>query len=160
MATGPSGRAVAPPRADSSPRPARPAFLLVLLTLFFIPWSVQVYAQGPVTILFAWGELGVAPLRVSTLITYLTHAGASPGWLLGWPFATLCHLLALGYVAAGVATSRATDSRLTVGLLVLAGLGLASFALGFSAQPGRTAFPLGAAALWLVAGWYRWIGRA
>lgn len=140
--------------AARRPRPARPAFLIVLLALLVVPWSVQVYVHGPVTVLFAWGEVGFAPLRASTLLTYFSHAGEPPAWLFGWLLATLCHFLTLCYVAAGVATGRPTDSRLTTGLLVLAGIGLVSFALGFAAQPSRTAFPLGAAAFWLVAGWY------
>jgi uncharacterized protein (TIGR04206 family) len=131
-------------------RPVPRALPAALVALLVVPWSVQTYAGGPPTVLFAWGEVGLDPLSATTLSTYLANVGAPPEWLLGWPLALCCLLFALGAAVVGVARGR-YDPAFSAGLLALAGVGLCSFAWGFSAQPGRTAVPVGAVGLWLVA---------
>jgi uncharacterized protein (TIGR04206 family) len=130
--------------------------LLVLLALAAVPWSVQVFAVGDLTFLFPWGLLNTNPLHVTTLSDYLfRYTMGLPNYILAWPLGVV--LWAAAAVSAGVAAATGReDPRVTVGLLVLAGVTQLSVAVGFSVQPFRTAYPTGTAALWFVAWWRYW----
>jgi len=122
-----------------------------LLALAAVPWSVQTFAAGGVTLLFPWGLVNTDPPTATTLFDYLfVYTVGLPDYILAWPLSTGLYALAVGSGVAGLATGR-EDARVTGGLLVLAGLAQVSVALGFSVQPGRVAYPVGTAALWTVA---------
>ncbi|SEO38493.1 TIGR04206 family protein [Halogranum amylolyticum] len=155
----------APP--DSSDSPAAPDStsqrssgtrrrLLAVLVLAVVPWSVQTFVGGGATFVFPWGLLTVDPLHVTTLADFLLFTQGLPDYILAWPLGVACYLVAVGSVAVGAATGR-EDARLTAVALVLAGVTQLELARGFSTQPGRVAWPLGALLLWGVAWYvYRW----
>lgn len=125
--------------------------LVAVLALAAVPWSVQTFAAGGVTLLFPWGLVNADPLGVTTLYHFLfVYTAGLPDFVLAWPLSVALYLLALASAGLGAAVDR-EDARVTGGLLVLAGVAQLSVASGFSFQPGRTAYPLGTAALWAVA---------
>ncbi|MGQ4555974.1 TIGR04206 family protein [Halobellus sp. GM3] len=129
--------------------------VLVLSSLLAVPWSVQTYAGGTIgdaTFLFAWGLLAVDPLSVTTTAEFLfAHTRGLPEYILAWPLSSLLYGLALVSAVAGWRAGR-EDPRVTAGLLVVAAVAQARLAWGFSVQPTRTAWPVGAVAL-LAATW-------
>jgi uncharacterized protein (TIGR04206 family) len=128
--------------------------LAAALALLFLPWSVQMYESGFVTLLFAWGSTTPAVGSVTTLPDFLLRFTAGlPGWMYAWPISTALYAMALLSGALGVRSGR-EDVRLTGGLLALAGVGVLWVSWGFSFQPGRIALPTGTAALWGVAWWF------
>ena len=125
--------------------------LLAILALSAIPWSVQAYGAGAVTLLFPWGLVSLDPLHVTDLHSFLfRYTAGLPEFILAWPLSALCYALAAGSAALGVATGR-EDVRVTAALLALAGVAQLSVARGFAARFGRTAYPVGTVALWAVA---------
>lgn len=127
--------------------------------------------EGSTTLLFAWGLLDPATGHVTGLHTYLTHTRGLPDWLLAWPVGVGSLVAALASVAVGFArgrddTSRRSSSgrasgdhrqrgdRVTAALLALVGVAVLSLSWGFSAQLGRTGYPLGTAFAWTAAGWF------
>ena len=121
-----------------------------VVALLAVPWSIQVYESGAVTVLFAWGSVTPSVASVTTLADFLLRYTAGlPEWLYAWPIATLLYGLGLVSAALGVVADR-EDVRLTAGLLSLAGVGTLWLAWGFSAQLGRVAVPVGTVALWAV----------
>ncbi|MFB6079911.1 MAG: TIGR04206 family protein [Haloferacaceae archaeon] len=127
-----------------------------LLALAAVPWWVQTFAGGDVTLLFPWGMVNLWPFAVTTLYHYLfVYTTGLPGFILAWPLSVGLYLLALGSAIGGAVLGR-EDVRVTGGLLVLAGIAQLSVARGFSVQPTRTAYPLGTAALWAVAWLWYW----
>lgn len=124
-----------------------------LLALLAVPWSVQTFTGGhEPTFLFAWGLVGIAPPTVTFLWEFLSVTTGLPAYLQAWPLSVLCYCLALASAFAGVRWDR-EDPRVTAGLLAAAGVAQVTLASGFSVQPGRTAWPLGALACWGVALW-------
>lgn len=122
-----------------------------LLALVAVPWSVQRFATGDVTLLFPWGLVNTNPPTVTTLYGYLfVYTAGLPEFILAWPLSVGLYALALGSAAAGLLVGR-EDVRVTGGLLVAAGIAQLTVASGFSLQPARVAYPLGTAALWAVA---------
>lgn len=127
-----------------------------LLALAAVPWSVQTVPGRAVTLLFPWGLVTLDPPGATTLYHFLfVHTAGLPAYVLAWPLSVGLYLLALASGTAGLVAGR-EDARVTGGLLVLAGIAQLSVASGFSFQPSRTAYPLGTAALWLVAWRYYW----
>ncbi|WP_435066497.1 TIGR04206 family protein [Haloplanus sp. C73] len=124
-----------------------------LLVLLVVPWSVQTFTGGhDPTFLFAWGLVGISPPAVTFLWDFLAATAGLPGYLQAWPLSVICYCLALASAFAGVCWDR-EDPRVTAGLLAAAGVAQVTLASGFSVQPGRTAWPLGALACWAVALW-------
>lgn len=143
--------------------------LLLVLSLFFLPWSVLSYGgvtEGSTTLLFAWGLMDPATGHVTGIQTYLTHTRGLPNWILAWPVGVGALLGALASVAVGHARGRGDDSRcssggqrqsaerVTAALLALVGIAVLSLSWGFSAQLGRTGYPLGTAFAWTAAAWF------
>lgn len=137
---------------SSSPSPS----LLPLLALLAIPWSIQTFAGGrPPTFVFAWGLVNLNPVGVTFLWDFLfRYTAGLPDFILAWPLSVACYLAALASALGGRLFDRVDeDPRVTAGLLAAAGIAQVSLARGFSVQPGRMAWPLGALACWLVAWW-------
>jgi len=126
--------------------------LLAVLALLVVPWSVQTFAgTTPPGFVFAWGLVTFD--SVTFLWEFLfRHTMGLPDYILAWPLSVGCYLLALGSVLGGALFDR-EDPRVTAGLLAAAGIAQLTLARGFSVQPGRTAWPLGTLACWLVAWW-------
>ncbi|MFB6218833.1 MAG: TIGR04206 family protein [Halobacteriaceae archaeon] len=124
-----------------------------VLAVLAVPLSVQVY-PGQATALFAWGLATLDPPGVTTLPAYVRLAGGTPGYVAAWPLAAGLWALALASTLAGVRGRE--DARVTAGLLALAGVAALPLSLSFAVQPGRTAYPVGTAALWAVAAWSWW----
>jgi uncharacterized protein (TIGR04206 family) len=138
---------------------ARFALLLVPL---FVPWSVLTGDATRPTFLFAWGLVNPDPLAVTTLYDFLfRYTAGLPDYILAWPLSVACYVSAVASALvgryAGTRAERAgrdgRGGRVTAGLLALAGIAQLSLAYGFSVQPGRTAWPVGTAVLWAVAGY-------
>jgi len=138
---------------------ARRSSLLPLLALLAVPWSVQTFVGGRApTFVFAWGLVNVDPVGVTFLWDFLLrHTRGLPDYILAWPLSVACYLCALASVLAGAVGRE--DPRLTAGLLAAAGVAQLTLARGFSFQPGRTAWPLGTLACWLVAWWVYALNR-
>lgn len=138
-------------RADEASSSLR---LVPVLALLAVPWSVGTFADGgPPTAVFAWGLVTAAPPSVTFLWDFLfRYTAGLPDFILAWPLSVVCYLFALASASAGRLFDR-EDPRVTAGLLVAAGVAQVSLARGFAVQPGRTAWPLGALACWLVAWW-------
>lgn len=130
--------------------------LLAVLCLALVPWSIQQFARGDVTFVFAWGLLNTNPVNVTTLFDFLfRYTQGLPEYILAWPVGVGCYLVAVASAVVGAVTGR-EDRRLTAAALVLAGATQLELARGFSVQPGRTAWPLGTVLLWAVAGYVYW----
>jgi uncharacterized protein (TIGR04206 family) len=128
--------------------------LVAVVALLAVPWSIQLYESGAVTVLFAWGSVTPGVGSVTTLPDFLVRFTAGlPEWLYAWPIAALLYGLGVLSAAAGVFGGH-EDVRLTAGLLALAGVGALWLAWGFSFQPGRIAIPAGTVALWSVVWWF------
>lgn len=128
--------------------------LLALLALLAVPWSVQTFAGArPPGFVFAWGLVNVDPFSITFLWDFLfRYTMGLPDYILAWPLSVVCYALALASAAGGSVVGR-EDPRVTAGLLAAAGVAQLTLARGFSVQPGRTGWPLGTAACWLVAWW-------
>ncbi|WP_224269703.1 TIGR04206 family protein [Haloprofundus salinisoli] len=128
--------------------------LLILLSLWLLPWCVLLVDGRPATLVFPWGLFDPSSGRLVSLYSYLFEFtggfGSLPAYLRAWPTSVVAFLLATASAAGGVLVGR-EDPRVTAILLVLAGLGQLSLAWGFAQQPGRVALPVGALALWVVA---------
>ena len=121
-----------------------------------VPWSVQTFVGGSVLLRFVWGAVSIASgFPVSVLTDYPLLDG--PPLLLQWALATLFWTLSLVSAATGFVD--AEDPRVTAGLLALAGVSNLAVALEFGIQPGRSAYPVGTLALWVVAGWRYYAAR-
>ncbi|RDI71063.1 TIGR04206 family protein [Halopelagius longus] len=143
-------------RTDRQESPSDDRTVLVLLALLAVPWSIQRYADGGTTLLFAWGLLNTAPFGVTTLSDFLfVYTRGLPEYIFSWPLSVACYAGAVASAVVGWRRGR-EDSRVTGGLLAVAGVAQLSLAQGFSVQPGRTAWPLGTLALWAVAWWAYW----
>ncbi|KTG10485.1 hypothetical protein AUR64_09595 [Haloprofundus marisrubri] len=131
---------------------------MLLFSLWLVPWSVLVVEGRPATLVFPWGLFDPSVGRLVSLYSYLFEFtggfGSLPAYLRAWPTSVVAFLLATLSAAGGVLVNR-EDSRVTVLLLVLAGLGQLSLAWGFAQQPGRVAIPVGTLALWTAA-WVRY----
>jgi uncharacterized protein (TIGR04206 family) len=134
-----------------------PARLAVLLALLAIPWSVQTFAGGRApTFVFVWGLVNADPLSVTFIWDFLfRYTRGLPEYILAWPLSVACYLAAFASALAG----RRENPQVTAGLLAAAGIAQLSLARGFAVQPGRTAWPLGTLACWLVAWWVYALGR-
>jgi uncharacterized protein (TIGR04206 family) len=122
---------------------------LVLLALFFVPWTVLV-APGGTTLVFPWGLFNPATRHVTTLPDYLfVLTSGLPRQLLAWPLSVCLYLLAVLSSFAG----RLEDRRVTGWLLVFAGITHVSFSLRFVHRTGYVV-PLGPVCLWLCAWWF------
>jgi len=138
----------------SSPSPL--ARLFVLLALLAVPWSVQVFAVGDATFVFAWGLVNTNPLSVTTLFDFLfVYTRGLPAYILAWPLSTLLYTAAVASAVVGWRTGR-EDPRVTAGLLVVAAVAQVRLAWGFSVQPGRVALPVATIAFLAVAWWGYW----
>ncbi|MFB6089818.1 MAG: TIGR04206 family protein [Halobellus sp.] len=141
---------------SASSRPSPRARASALLSLLAVPWSVQMFAVGDATFLFAWGLVNTNPLSVTTLSDFLfVYTRGLPEYILAWPLSTLLFAVALASAAVGWRTGR-EDPRVTAGLLVVAAVFQLRLAWGFSVQPGRTAWPVASAAFLGVAWWGYW----
>ena len=129
--------------------------LLAIAALLAVPWTV-VLIGGGYTLVFGFGLLNTNPPQLVTLSDFLFRFTAGPGtlpeYLLAWPTSLLLYFGALVSAAGGVVGHE--DRRVTVGLLVFAGLAQVSVALGLSRATGRLAIPIGAGCLWAVTWWY------
>ena len=135
---------------------SRPARLLFVLTVGLLPWSVQTFSAGSTTFLFAWGLLTPSPLSITTVVDFFfRYTAGLPDFILAWPVGIACYAVALGSALSGYLFGR-EDVRVTAAGLVLAGITQLELARGFSVQPGRTAWPVGAVLLWAVAGYIYW----
>ena len=132
---------------------SRRTAVLAILALGLVPWSVQTFSAGGVSLVFAWGLVTPGPLSVTTVYEYLfVYTAGLPPYILAWPVSVLLWVLALASALVGHLTGR-EDVRVTAALLVFAGLAQVSLARGFALQPYRTAYPLGTVVLWAAAWW-------
>lgn len=130
--------------------PSLASSLLLVLLAGLLPWSVQWFVGGEIFLRFAWGGVSFEPaLTVQLLVEYPLFAG--PPILFQWALSTGVWLLALASAASALIGLE--DPRVTVGLLVVAGLLNLSVALDFGIQPARTGYPTGTLFLWAVAAW-------
>lgn len=121
--------------------------LAVLLVPVVLPWTIISTPNG-LTYVFAWGLVNPSPLAVTTVVDYVfVLTQGLPDYLLAWPTSTLLYVLALANVALGRARG-IEDVRVTAGLLAIAGVAHAWFALSFGRTPGVLPIPLGVALLW------------
>jgi len=127
--------------------------LLPLLALLAIPWSVQTFAgTRPPGFVFAWGLVNFDPFSVTFIWDFLfRYTMGLPDYILAWPLSVACYAAALASALTGLFDRE--DPRVTAGPLAAAGVAQVSLARGFSFQPGRTAWPLGTLACWLLAWW-------
>jgi uncharacterized protein (TIGR04206 family) len=128
--------------------------LSALLALLAVPWSIQTFAGArPPGFVFTWGLVNFDPLSVTFIWDFLfRYTMGLPDYILAWPLSVGCYLAAVASALAGHLFDR-EDPRVTAGLLAAAGVAQLTLARGFSVQPGRTAWPLGTAACWLIAWW-------
>ncbi|WP_224447317.1 TIGR04206 family protein [Haloprofundus salilacus] len=142
---------------ESGRTPTTPRTLLVLLSLWLLPWSVLLVGGRPATLVFPWGLVDPSSGSVVSISSYLFEFtggfGSLPAYLRAWPASVVAFLLATTSAAVGVLFDR-EDPRVTGGLLVIAGVGQLSLALGFAQAGGRLALPVGTAALWAVGWWF------
>lgn len=146
-----------PPVADASSTSSTsgPRELAALVLLAVVPWSVQAYAGGDVSLVFPWGLASLDPAQTVDLYSYLfRYTQGLPDYIYAWPLGVVLYLGAVASALAGLVTGR-EDPRVTGGLLAVAGVTQLTLAAGF-AQPGRTAVPTGTLALWAVAWWCYW----
>ncbi|MFD1684772.1 TIGR04206 family protein [Halobellus litoreus] len=130
--------------------------VLLLLALLFVPWSVQVFSGRDATFVFAWGLLNTNPPSVTTLYEFLfVYTRGLPEYILAWPLSTVLYGGALVSAVSGWLVGW-EDPRVTGGLLAVAAVAQLQLAWGFSLQPTRTAWPVGALALLSVAWWCYW----
>ena len=130
--------------------------VLLLLALLFVPWSVQVFSGRDATFLFAWGLLNTNPPSVTTLCEFLfVYTRGLPEYILAWPLSTVLYGVSLVSAVSGWLVGW-EDPRVTGGLLAVAAVAQLQLAWGFSLQPTRTAWPVGALALLSVAWWCYW----
>jgi len=128
----------------------------VLLALLAVPWSVQMFAGGDATFLFAWGLVNTDPPSVTTVYEFLfVYTRGLPEYILAWPLSVFLYALASASAVVGWRTGR-EDPRVTAGLLVVAAVAQLRLAWGFSVQPGRVAWPVASVAFLVVAGWEYW----
>ncbi|WP_224332331.1 TIGR04206 family protein [Haloprofundus halobius] len=150
-------RTAAASRAHESTR-TRTRLLLLLLSLLLLPWSVLLVDGRPATLVFPWGLFDPASGNAVSLSGYLFEFTGGfrslPAYLRAWPASVVAFLFAIASATGGVLFDR-EDSRVTAALLVIAGLGQLSLAVGFTQAGGRLALPVGTAALWAVA-WLRY----
>lgn len=124
-----------------------------VLALLAVPWSIQTFAGDAPTVVFAWGLVNAAPFGVTFLWDFLfRYTMGLPPYILAWPLSVACYVFALASAVAGRMVDY-EDRRVTAGLLAAAGVAQVSLARGFSVQPGRTAWPTGTLACWVVAWW-------
>ncbi|MGB9957880.1 TIGR04206 family protein [Haloferax prahovense] len=142
---------------SASRSPARRRLQLFLVfVLGLVPWSVQTFTTGALTLLFPWGIVGPSTGSVTTITDFfLRFTMGLPDYILVWPVGVACYLVALGSTLSGALFDR-EDVRLTAAGLALAGVTQLEVARGFSIQPGRTAWPVGTVLLWAVAGFIYW----
>ncbi|GGL56667.1 hypothetical protein [Halocalculus aciditolerans] len=118
--------------------------VLLVLLAGALPWAVVAWDTGWYPV-FSAGFASLDPLRFTLLSVYFSRAVVSPGFAALGTGAFL-YLLSLASALAGD-----PDERLTAGLLVLAGLCVASFAWRVSGQRGVVVAPLGTLWLWAAA---------
>lgn len=134
--------------------------LFAVLAPAVVPWSIQLFAPGGATAVFAWGLVNTNPLHVTTLFDFLfRYTRGLPQFILAWPVGVGCYLVAVASAVGGAVTGT-EDVRLTTAALVLAGFTQLELARGFSMQLGRTAWPVGTVVLWAVAGYVYRFGRS
>ncbi|MFB6141930.1 MAG: TIGR04206 family protein [Halorientalis sp.] len=128
--------------------------LLAVVAVGALPWAVVV-AGDTVSLFFTAGFVGLDHL-VPTTITdyYVRYSRGLPRFLEAYGTGVVLYVAALASAASGVVWRE--DRRVTAALLVLAGVSLLWFALGFLGRPGAVAVPVATVLLWAVAlCWYR-----
>jgi len=133
--------------------------LLVLVLAAALPWTVVAIAGRGMTTVFAFGLVDLNPAvdpttRVLPLPDLLRYGGGLPRNPELLPASVVLYLAALASAAAGPVGRE--DTRLTAGLLVLAGVTHLGVAHAFLHRPGYTAVPLGAVVLVALAWWFYW----
>lgn len=140
------------PRRESSRSGARE--LLVVALLGALPWVVLLEANGSVSLVAAWGLANPETLHVFGIVRYFSAEHVRFAWLppslQAWPVGVGFYALALASALGGAVTGR-EDTRVTAGLLVLAGVAALWVTVGFLQRGVPTALPVGTAGLWLAA---------
>jgi uncharacterized protein (TIGR04206 family) len=116
-----------------------------------LPWSVQVFSGRDATFLFAWGLVNTDPVTLTTLPAFLfVYTQGLPEYIVAWPLSVALYLLAGAVALVGRRLGRA-DHRVPAGLLAVGAVLQVQLAWGFSVQPNRVAWPVGAVVLLAVA---------
>ncbi|MFB6299255.1 MAG: TIGR04206 family protein [Halobacteriales archaeon] len=141
-------------------RPRPDGRLIALLALpLVVPWSVLAIRTGQAVefdLVFAWGLVNLHPPHAVSLYAYVfRYTAGLPDHLLAWPVGALLYAVALASAGSGIFLGW-EDRRVTVSLLVLAGISLLTFSFGIvSRNPSITlSLPVGSLILWTVA----WLG--
>ena len=142
------------PHAPLSPERRR---RLVLLALFFVPWTVLVLG-GEFTLVFLFGLANTNPPTITNLYEYLFRFtggfAALPAYLQSWPVSVLLYLGSLASAIGGLFGRE--DPRVTGGFLALAGVSHIGLATGLSRGVGGLVVPLGPVLALAVAWWLYW----
>ncbi|MDY6818283.1 MAG: TIGR04206 family protein [Halobacteriales archaeon] len=131
----------------------------LLAVPLIVPWTILAIRAGPAIefdLVFAWGLVNLHPPHAVSLYAYLfRYTAGLPDHLLAWPVGALLYCAALVSAGSGIVLDR-EDRRVTVSLLVLAGLSMLTFSFGIARRNPAIALslPAGTLALWAVA----WVG--
>lgn len=127
--------------------------LAVVATLGVVPWTLLVFPSG-VDLILPWGLVGLDPLSVVDLYTYLfVYTGGPatlPDRLLAWPVASVLYAIGVGSVALGLRGWE--DPRVSAAALFAAGVAHLQVTLGLR-RIGVEAYPVGAILVFLLAWW-------
>jgi uncharacterized protein (TIGR04206 family) len=127
--------------------------LLTLLALAVVPWTV-VFIRGEVTLFFPFGVVNTNPLAFADILTLFSRGWGLPRNPDLLPLSYVFYTLALASAVAGLFDREPT--RLTAGLLVLAGLTHLGVAYSVVHRLGYTPVPFGAVLLVAAAWWFYW----
>jgi uncharacterized protein (TIGR04206 family) len=137
--------------AHSTPRRR----LLALLAIAVVPWTI-VFIGGEVTLLFPFGVFNSNPPQVTDLYTLLSFGWRLPRNPHFLPLSYSFYAIALVSVAAGVANETYEPTRLTAGLLALAGGTHIAITPSVAYKLYWTPVPFGAVLLFAAAWWFYW----
>ena len=143
---------------STPPSRSSTAALAAILAVCVVPWIAVPNGTGDLTFVMSWGLVNTNPWHVLSLSEYL---GATRGfetlpWSLQvWPISLGFYIGAVASAAGGVLADR-EDPRLTVGLLVLSGVGSTMVWQGLIGRGSWGAMPVGVLATGIVVWWFYW----
>ena len=134
------------------------AALAAILAVCAVPWIAVPNGASDVTFVMSWGLVNTNPWHVLSLSEYLGATrgfGTLPWSLQVWPISLGFYIGAVASAAGGVFADR-EDPRLTVGLLVLSGVGSTMVWQGLVGRGSIEAVPMGVVATGAIVWWFYW----